>query len=105
MPTYDYKCESCGFEFESFHKVSELRDDGMDEECPKCKSPCKRQISGGTGIIFKGPGFYCNDYPNPDKHNNKKKEESNGKEKEISKGKGIEKGGEGTVQNTKGDED
>jgi predicted nucleic acid-binding Zn ribbon protein len=29
--------------------------------CPKCGGTVKRLIGGGTGIIFKGSGFYITD--------------------------------------------
>lgn len=63
MPTYDYECKECNNKFEIFLKVSEL--DTIIPKCPKCNSDSKRLVSGGTGIIFKGKGFYCNDYPKP----------------------------------------
>lgn len=63
MPTYEYECKKCGQHFEAFQKMS---DDALDK-CPKknCDGKVKRIISGGTGIIFKGPGFYVNDYAKP----------------------------------------
>ncbi|RPJ07373.1 MAG: zinc ribbon domain-containing protein [Spirochaetaceae bacterium] len=57
MPTYDYKCTSCGNRFEAFQKIS----DAPLEKCPKCKKKVKRLISAGLGIIFKGSGFYSTD--------------------------------------------
>ena len=67
MPSYDYKCSNCGHELEIFHSITE----GGRKRCPKCKKQTlKRLISGGGGIIFKGDGFYCNDYPK-DKKNEK----------------------------------
>ncbi|WP_295156557.1 FmdB family zinc ribbon protein [uncultured Brachyspira sp.] len=58
MPTYEYKCENCGNEFEEFQSItSEAKAD-----CPKCGSESKRMISLNSGIIFKGKGFYVNDY-------------------------------------------
>ncbi len=30
--------------------------------CPICGGKAERQISGGTGLIFKGSGFYITDY-------------------------------------------
>jgi predicted nucleic acid-binding Zn ribbon protein len=30
--------------------------------CPRCKGPGERLISGGTGLLFKGGGFYATDY-------------------------------------------
>jgi putative FmdB family regulatory protein len=59
MPTYEYRCKSCGHEFEEFQTMS-------SEPlimCPKCaKSTLKRLMSGGVGLIFKGSGFYETDY-------------------------------------------
>ncbi len=59
MPTYDYMCESCGYEFEQFQTITakSLR------TCPKCgKRQLKRLIGTGSGVIFKGSGFYQTDY-------------------------------------------
>jgi len=59
MPTYDYKCEQCGHEFEQFQNITAnpLR------KCPECgKMALKRLIGTGAGIIFKGSGFYETDY-------------------------------------------
>lgn len=58
MPSYDYKCEACGYTFEEFQAMS----DPVLTECPECKKQSlKRLIGGGLGIIFKGSGFYVND--------------------------------------------
>ncbi len=59
MPTYEYKCQDCGYEFEKFQYMNE----DHIKECPKChKNRAKRLISAGSGIIFKGSGFYATDY-------------------------------------------
>lgn len=51
MPTYDYKCESCGHEFEVFQGISKR----PIRKCPKCgKLKLKRLIGSGSGVIFKG---------------------------------------------------
>ncbi len=60
MPTYDYKCLNCGFTFEHFQPMT----DQPMKECPKCGGKAKRLISGGTGLIFRGSGFYITDYKN-----------------------------------------
>ncbi len=57
MPTYDYLCQSCGHEFEAFQSMK----DNPLTECPECQGPVKRKVGGGTGVIFKGSGFYIND--------------------------------------------
>ena len=60
MPTYEYLCESCGYKFEKFQKMT----DGPLKECPECGKVVKRLIGTGMGIIFKGKGFYATDYKN-----------------------------------------
>lgn len=30
--------------------------------CPECGEPGQRVITGGTGLLFKGSGFYTTDY-------------------------------------------
>ena len=60
MPTYEYYCTDCGFEFEEFQSIASE----PITVCPKCDGHCERKISGGTGLIFKGSGFYITDYKN-----------------------------------------
>jgi putative FmdB family regulatory protein len=59
MPTYEYRCQACGHEVEALQSMK----DAPLSDCPACSSPSlKRQISRGTGMIFKGSGFYETDY-------------------------------------------
>ena len=59
MPTYDYKCGACGHEFERFHSITAE----PVRTCPVCaKDRVTRAMSGGSGLIFKGSGFYITDY-------------------------------------------
>jgi len=57
MPTYEYECKSCSHCFEVFQSMSEP----PIKECPKCGEEVRRLIFGGTGVIFKGSGFYVTD--------------------------------------------
>ncbi|GHU94569.1 hypothetical protein FACS189479_07470 [Spirochaetia bacterium] len=57
MPTYGYECKSCGHSFDAFQNMS---DDPL-KVCPECGKEVRRLINGGTGIIFKGSGFYVTD--------------------------------------------
>lgn len=57
MPTYEYKCE-CGHIFEDFQKMPGRQ----TMPCPKCGEDGKKRIGPGSGVIFKGPGFYATDY-------------------------------------------
>ena len=38
--------------------------DPPHSHCENCNGKIKRIISGGTGLIFKGSGFYLTDYKN-----------------------------------------
>ena len=58
MPTYEYECDVCCTHFERFQQMSEE----PLKECPKCGGSVKRLIGRGSGIIFKGSGFYATDY-------------------------------------------
>ena len=58
MPTYEYQCTQCNYLFEEFQKIS----DQPKTVCPQCSGPLKRLPGAGSGIIFKGSGFYCTDY-------------------------------------------
>ena len=59
MPTYEYKCEFCGHHFEQFQSITSP----PTKICPKCgKEGVTRLLTGGSGLIFKGSGFYSTDY-------------------------------------------
>jgi putative FmdB family regulatory protein len=58
MPTYQYQCTNCSYEFEEFQQITE----DPIKVCPKCKGKVKRLITGGSGLLFKGSGFYITDY-------------------------------------------
>ncbi len=60
MPTYHYRCTSCGHEFDQFQKFS---DDPLTE-CPDCHQRIKRVI-GNVGVVFKGSGWYITDSRKP----------------------------------------
>ncbi len=59
MPTYRYRCKSCDYEFEKFSSISSY---SKELECPVCHGIAHLTISGGSGLIFKGSGFYITDY-------------------------------------------
>lgn len=57
MPTYGYECKSCSNKFDVFQAIS----DEPVKTCPECGKGVRRLIFGGTGVIFKGSGFYVTD--------------------------------------------
>ena len=72
MPTYDYFCKKCDKTYEFFQSMS----DAPIENCSICSGRLRRLVSGGTGLIFKGSGFYLTDYA---KNNSKKSAVSDSK--------------------------
>lgn len=56
MPTYGYRCEKCGQEFDVWQRMS----DAPKADCPACGAPGKR-LFFPAGIVFKGGGFYKTD--------------------------------------------
>ena len=56
MPTYEYRCKSCGHQLE----VQQAFTDDPLTECPECQGAL-RKVYGNVGISFKGSGFYKND--------------------------------------------
>jgi putative FmdB family regulatory protein len=59
MPTYEYECEACGHAFEMLQSMT----DKKITKCPECKkNKLYRLIGRGSGVIFKGTGFYETDY-------------------------------------------
>ncbi len=76
MPTYEYVCDACGHEFELFQSMSAP----VKRKCPDCsKLKLKRLIGTGSGIIFKGSGFYETDYKRKGSPDSTPKEDSQGK--------------------------
>lgn len=82
MPTYEYRCDSCGHLFEKFStKIS--NESNLD--CPKCDGTAERLISGGAGFLFKGSGFYTTDYRKESYKQEAKKESESAGGKETPK--------------------
>ena len=72
MPTYDYECTKCDHTFEIFQSMN---DDHLTK-CPECGGKIKRLIGTGSGIIFKGSGFYETDYRSDSYNSAKAKDKS-----------------------------
>ena len=89
MPTYDYICNDCNNMHEYFQSMS---DDALTI-CPDCKkNSLRRIISGGTGLIFKGSGYYLTDYRNKkNKKTDKKDNSAKKKDKNIKNNKEVGK--------------
>jgi len=59
MPTYEYQCRNCAYAMEEFQSMTEP----PLVQCPQCKTDNLARVMGaGSGLIFKGSGFYLTDY-------------------------------------------
>ena len=77
MPLYEYKCQSCGEVFEIIQKFS----DTPLTVHEKCGGPVERLIST-SALMFKGSGWYVNDYGKGNSKDPKPKStDSNGESK------------------------
>jgi len=57
MPTYGYRCGTCGHEFETLQRIT----DKALTECPECGAKLSKKMYA-AGVIFKGSGYYSTDY-------------------------------------------
>jgi putative FmdB family regulatory protein len=84
MPTYQYRCTSCGHDLEAVQRFS----DAALTECPSCGGSL-RKVFNAVGVVFKGSGFYRTDSRNgggsgdgsADKVGTGEKSKSNGESK------------------------
>ncbi len=58
MPTYDYVCQKCDFEFEREQRITE----DPIKTCPQCKSRKAKRLLSAPSFILKGGGWYADGY-------------------------------------------
>lgn len=73
MPTYEYRCPK-GHAFEHFFRSISAAESQM--KCSECGELAERIMSGGTGLRFKGSGFYITDYGKDGKKDQRKAPET-----------------------------
>ena len=57
--TYEYACEACGHQWEAQQSIK----DPPLKACVSCGAKkAKRLVSGGTGFLLKGGGWYADGY-------------------------------------------
>lgn len=84
MPLYEYRCESCGHEFEELQKFS----DKPIKKCPECRALKVKRLVSKTSFQLKGEGWYVTDYARKGKEGDSG---SNGKSKKTEGSKSSEK--------------
>ena len=57
MPRYDYECEVCHHRFE----LRQSFDSEPTVDCPECMGTARRKFHS-VPVVFKGSGWYVNDY-------------------------------------------
>jgi putative FmdB family regulatory protein len=95
MPTYSYRCDCCGHEFDQRQKFS----DPNLVQCPNCDEGCLRRVYKPARVVFKGSGFYVTDNKSTLRQssiskNNDKSEKSPAKEEKANKKKETAKASE-----------
>lgn len=58
MPIYEYKCSECGNVYEKRQKFS----DPVDTVCNCEKQAPVTRLTSAPALVFKGSGWYINDY-------------------------------------------
>ena len=98
MPIYEYRCDSCGHEFETIQKLSEA----ALTTCPACAEESLRKKVSASGFRLKGGGWYETDFKAGNNKKNVAGDDSsrdsaskNGGEK-ASTGSGSGSGGSGS---------
>ena len=65
MPIYEYRCRSCGYEFEEVQKFS----DPSFEECPSCEQISAERKVSISSFHLKGGGWFKDGYSNKEAEN------------------------------------
>ena len=88
MPRYDYECQTCHHLFE----LKQSFDSSPVATCPQCQNDANRKFSV-VPIVFKGSGFYVNDYGRGSNGSkaNRDKESAESKKSEKSESKSEKK--------------
>jgi putative FmdB family regulatory protein len=84
MPTYDYRCDNCGHEFEREQRITEK----PLKKCPKCGKDKARRMIGGGAFILKGGGWESDLYSGPSnrsKSSTKKSDDSSSSDSSTTK--------------------
>ncbi|GIR40568.1 MAG: zinc ribbon domain-containing protein [Pseudomonadota bacterium] len=72
MPIYEYRCQSCGYEFDKLQRMS----DAPLIDCPSCGESSLKKLVSAAGFRLKGSGWYETDF----KNNSKKADDKKGQD-------------------------
>ncbi len=74
MPIYEYKCSDCGNVYEKRQKFS----DPVDVTCNCEKKAPVSRLTSAPALVFKGSGWYINDYARAGNNGGKNAAKENG---------------------------
>ena len=57
MPTYTYRCQSCGVQFDRYQSFN----DKPLTRCPECRKGKVQRVVQASAIVFRGSGWYKTD--------------------------------------------
>jgi putative FmdB family regulatory protein len=84
--TYEYVCQACGHQWEAEQSIK----DRPLQKCVSCgENKAKRLVSGGTGFLLKGGGWYADLYGSPGAASAKSGDEKGGEDKAAKAGSGA----------------
>lgn len=58
MPTYEYMCNACEFNFEAEQSI---RDEPLSD-CPNCHEKALKRLISTTSFVLKGSGWAADNY-------------------------------------------
>jgi putative FmdB family regulatory protein len=82
MPIYEYRCQSCGHQFDKLQKIN----DALLVECPVCGKSSLKKLVSAAGFRLTGSGWYETDF----KNNNKKSNETVAEKEDLSKKSSVD---------------
>ena len=91
MPTYTYRCQNCGVQFD---KVQKFTDKPLTR-CPECRTGSVRRILQSPAIVFKGSGWYATDHRSPSGQTSQHKTETESTKTDGKKAESTAEKGEG----------
>ncbi len=97
MPTYEYQCQKCGFEFEREQRITE----DPIKTCPKCRSRQAKRLLSAPGFILKGGGWYADGYGSSGAKSAGGGDEGGAATTESTTGKSEGAGGSGSEKSSK----
>jgi putative FmdB family regulatory protein len=93
MPTYEYRCRSCGHAFDVVQKMT----DEPLTVCPDCGGEL-RKVFAVPSIAFKGSGFYATDHGKKAKRPSETSDKGDTKDTKKESAPGDAKAGGGTTK-------